>query len=127
MKERNKENNRKYIALNPNRVRETARRWRKNNPDRVHAHKIKATYGIDGECFARMFEAQGRRCACCHGVNKRGKNWHIDHEHTTNEIRGILCGTCNVGIGALGDNLAGVLNAVSYLGGVDAERVDEHY
>ena len=39
----------------------------------------------------------------------------VDHCHVTGAIRGPLCYGCNSGIGLLGDNLEGVLRAVTYL------------
>lgn len=54
-------------------------------------------------------------CECC---GKPGKRLlALDHDHPTNAFRGWLCTRCNTGIGALGDNLAGVLRAVAYLKG----------
>src|SRR5262245_7825699 len=42
---------------------------------------------------------------------------HLDHDHATGSIRGWLCRTCNVGIGALGDTLESLERAVAYLKG----------
>ena len=39
----------------------------------------------------------------------------IDHDHITGKVRGILCTSCNVGIGLLGDNIEGVEKALRYL------------
>jgi hypothetical protein len=39
----------------------------------------------------------------------------IDHDHETNEVRGVLCHSCNRGIGLLGDNIATLQNAINYL------------
>jgi hypothetical protein len=44
-----------------------------------------------------------------------------DHDHDTGQFRGWLCQTCNSGIGMLGDDLAGVARAYSYL----RRRVDK--
>jgi hypothetical protein len=41
--------------------------------------------------------------------------FHVDHCHETGKIRGLLCHSCNTGIGKLGDNLEGLQKAVSYL------------
>ena len=61
---------------------------------------------------------QPERCECCH--KKAGTLWGIinlnaDHAHETTVFRGWLCGTCNTGMGKLGDNLEGVLQAAIYL------------
>ena len=51
-------------------------------------------------------------CFCC---NKYDENLILDHDHTTNQLRGWLCKKCNTSIGGLGDNIEGVLKAVQYL------------
>jgi hypothetical protein len=73
-------------------------------------------YGLTVAEFEAMFEAQGRRCACCKTDKLKGnKGWCVDHDHASGLVRGILCGLCNTGIGALGDNVEGVRRAVEYL------------
>ncbi len=69
----------------------------------------------------RLQEEYGHRkygkCDCC-GVpasELKGGKLHLDHCHQTGEYRGHLCGSCNRGIGLLGDNLSGVLMAVEYM------------
>jgi hypothetical protein len=97
----------------------------------VNRAKNLRRYGLTPAQFDARFESQGRRCACCGSVTPRGNNdWCIDHDHNTNVIRGIICGLCNTGIGHLGDDLAGIANADSYLRrhhGLSVELVDEHY
>jgi len=39
----------------------------------------------------------------------------LDHDHKTGEIRGVICSRCNSGIGALGDNVAGIERVIEYL------------
>jgi hypothetical protein len=39
----------------------------------------------------------------------------IDHCHETGAVRGLLCRSCNLGLGMLGDNLIGLRFAVKYL------------
>ena len=50
-------------------------------------------------------------CDNCH----ENKKLEIDHTHGTTNVRGWLCTKCNSGIGSLGDDLEGVLRAVTYL------------
>jgi len=51
-------------------------------------------------------------CDCCH---KKTKNLEVDHIHGTFIFRGWLCTDCNSGMGKLGDNLEGLLQAAVYL------------
>ena len=39
----------------------------------------------------------------------------IDHCHTTGRVRGILCRTCNGGLGFFKDNIKALAGAVLYL------------
>ena len=70
-------------------------------------------YGLSPEMFNRIFTEQGRRCACC--TTTEQDVWQVDHDHVTGAVRGILCTSCNIGIGQLGDSLVGVQRAIAYL------------
>jgi hypothetical protein len=62
-------------------------------------------------------------CDCC-GVDAKdvkGGKLHLDHCHVTGEYRGHLCGSCNRGLGMLGDNLTGVQLALDYLKRVESK------
>lgn len=50
-------------------------------------------------------------CECC---KKETTKLCLDHNHTDNSFRGWLCDKCNTGIGNLGDNLQGIVNAMNY-------------
>ncbi len=52
------------------------------------------------------------RCECCH---KKTKKPQVDHIHGSTTFRGWLCKACNTGMGKLGDNLEGLLQAAIYL------------
>ena len=58
-----------------------------------------------------MIAEQGGRCAICEEKPAE----HVDHDHATGEVRGVLCFTCNVGLGQLRDDLAVIHNAALYL------------
>ena len=57
------------------------------------------------EDYKRILSEQGGRCAVC-GTDKPGGHgsFHVDHDHETSAVRGLLCGKCNMGLGLLGDN-----------------------
>jgi hypothetical protein len=62
-------------------------------------------------------------CDCC-GVDARdvkGGKLHLDHCHVTQEYRGHLCGSCNRGLGMLGDNREGIQLALDYLKRVESK------
>ena len=70
----------------------------------VYAQK-KSIYGITEEQFKDLAKRQGDACASC-GVDATGLI-HIlcvDHDHYTNEIRGLLCHDCNTAAGWLSDD-----------------------
>lgn len=73
---------------------------------------LKRHYNLTPEEFDSLFQSQGCGCACCGTKEHKAKAWHIDHDHKTNRIRGILCGPCNISIGINGDSLEKVEKAL---------------
>ncbi len=60
---------------------------------------------ITPNLYDKMLEAQGGLCAICKTDKPGGKgDFHVDHNHVTGAIRGLLCHNCNTGIGSLGDD-----------------------
>jgi len=95
--------------------------FRKNNSDRFKKYcrksKVKRAYGITPEEITSMLQKQGG-CAICGTNNFNGRGPSVDHNHTTGEIRGILCTNCNTGIGMFKDNLENMGRAIAYIKGV---------
>lgn len=83
--------------------------------DRDRDQQLWNTYRLSLDRYTAIFDQQGQRCGCCGSETSGDGVWHVDHDHETRLIRGILCLKCNTGIGQLGDGLAGVLKAVNYL------------
>jgi hypothetical protein len=46
---------------------------------------------------------------------KREEPLACDHDHQTGEFRGWLCKNCNIGLGLLGDDIAGIRSMLAYL------------
>jgi hypothetical protein len=94
------------------------RKWYlKNKAALVHKNRL-LVYGISQSQFEEMFAQQKQRCKICSSKDHNGKNWHVDHDHQTGRIRGILCALCNNGLGCFHDNPVVLRIAVSYLGGI---------
>lgn len=60
----------------------------------------------------QLRETQQGLCACC---KREPEKLVMDHIHGTDHIRGLLCHSCNTGIGKLGDNIEGLERALAYL------------
>ena len=56
---------------------------------------LQSKYGIGLKHYHRMFKAQDGKCAVCARPPKPGKNLHVDHDHATGEVRGLLDYYCN--------------------------------
>jgi len=67
---------------------------------------------MDG--YEAIYYRQGGRCAIC---NKRGgaRGLAVDHNHATNQVRGLLCGECNMGLGRFKDSPVLLSRATMYL------------
>jgi hypothetical protein len=76
-----------------------------------HYH-LMGRYGIGDADVAAMIEAQAGACAICQGSLDRP---HVDHDHKTGKVRGILCFNCNAGLGKFGDDIDVMQAAVDYL------------
>lgn len=108
-----------YRAKHLDRHRILTAEWRKKNPERHLDLHLRRSYGITLFEYNRMLTEQGGGCGICGARESRSKGQgvrlHVDHDHETGTARGLLCDTCNRGIGQLGDDLERVLAAVRYL------------
>lgn len=76
---------------------------------------LKRGYGITVEQYLVVYADQKGRCKIC-GNHAPGNEWlHVDHDHDTLQIRGLLCNTCNRGIGLFRDNIEVLTRAIAYL------------
>lgn len=114
------------------------REWRAKHPERVRRHNetksadpVKRTrsalaarvwrlklYGLTPESYDALLAAQGGVCAICGRAGSEwdvGRSLHVDHDHATNVVRGLLCHTCNVGLGSFADDIDWLARAITYL------------
>lgn len=65
--------------------------------ERNRARALKARYGINHETYGKMLDAQGGRCGICR--EETSYKLYVDHNHRTDEVRGLLCARCNTAVG----------------------------
>jgi len=90
---------------------EYARGWRAKNPGQHRRSHLMRSYGITVEQFDEMRRKQKFKCAIC----KKRKPLVVDHCHRFKKVRGLLCSTCNAGIGHLKDCTKTMRSAIKYL------------
>lgn len=89
------------------------RDYKERNKERTRARYVFRTYGLTSEDYELMASAQGHRCAIC---NKEPKGqWHVDHDHSTGQVRALLCRLCNQGLGSFEDDPERLRVAASYI------------
>jgi hypothetical protein len=98
------------------------RKPRGSSSDPVRAAQLRDNhfarrYAITPADYARMLAEQDGGCAICGALpaGVKGGVYDVDHDHRTGKIRGLLCGPCNRGLGAFGDDVPTLRRAAEYL------------
>ena len=104
-----------YYARNREDRLKYQRKYIQDNPEKVKDSKYKCEYGITNADKQEMARQQGFKCRVCGNEFKNSRDMHIDHCHEEDQIRGILCSGCNVGLGHFKDNVASLMQAIMYL------------
>lgn len=87
---------------------------------RQHIWKSKGLVFANGD-YQQLLQQQGGGCAICGAYPKRVVKHsneirlHVDHDHKTFRVRGLLCGRCNRGLGMFDDSVTKMRNAIRYV------------
>ena len=87
-------------------------------PLKNRQYNLKKRYDMTMEDYDGLHEEQEGMCAICgamEGGTTRSRKLHVDHNHTTGDVRGLLCNECNTGLGKFKDDTAILKNAITYL------------
>ncbi len=120
----------RYIA-DPAAAKARVKRWQQENPERVNAYRrarrlepevkrreraghLMRKFGITIEQYEAMLDAQGGACAIC-GHPPANISLHVDHDHSTGQIRALLCFPCNNALADLQEDPDVVRKALGYL------------
>lgn len=102
------ENNAEYFS-------DYLKSWRENNKEKQRVYHLKR-YNPTPAGYDNIATQQEWKCAICtidSSMTKRGL--FVDHCHSTSEVRGLLCGNCNLMIGYAKDNQEVLMAAINYL------------
>lgn len=118
------ERSRQWRLDNIERFRENQRRMRAKPEFKVksRAGHLKRKYGITIEQYDAMLVAQGGGCAICQRPPSDSISLHVDHDHETGRIRGLLCFRCNNSLGDLEDSPQLLQAALRYIDGPTEEE-----
>lgn len=92
------------------------RGWQRRD-ETQRGKKLRLRYGIGEQEFDELLARQDGLCAICFTDEPGGKHdeFHVDHDHESGSVRGLLCFNCNVAIGLLNDDAHVVEAAAAYL------------
>lgn len=85
-------------------------------PEMNKSSKRALRYGISAETYKDMLLNQSNACKICGYIPEEGgRALAIDHCHNTNKVRGLLCTTCNIGLGDFKDDPKLLIAAANYI------------
>lgn len=105
-----------YREKNRGKIRKKSVAWRKNNPDYAKNQDLLRHYHITLDEYNKMFARQEGCCLAC-GKHQFAlkRALHVDHDHETGKIRGLLCHGCNCALGFVNDNIAVLNGLITYI------------
>jgi len=80
---------------------------------------VKRKYGLSAEQYDTLM--QTKACMVCERNFSKTIKPHIDHDHVTGRVRGLICASCNIVLGNARDSLDTLRNAIDYLVSRSAE------
>ena len=117
-------------SCSPCSVRKTMA-WRAANPEKFRAqqertrarlrgnrdHLLRTRHGITLADYQSRSASQDGCCAACQRPDSECERGllHVDHDHATGEVRGLLCPQCNKALGLVADSTDTLLNLATYL------------
>lgn len=112
------ETSRRYKQRHPGKYllagRAAARKARAEHPERFRRASRLKRYGLTHAQLLELLAAQGYACRICLGQISED-TLHVDHDHDSGAIRGLLCPKCNAALGFLADSIECLHRALAYL------------
>lgn len=104
-------------AANPERHAAYNKSWIVAHKEEIRAYQLRYNFGLSLGEYDAILEKQGGSCAICKRTDWPGKGHkpHVDHDHLSGHVRGLLCSPCNVALGMLRDDPGIAQSLVDYL------------
>lgn len=94
----------------------TGKLSKQDNRLKLQKWRLKTYFGMTVSDFDAMASKQHNRCVICSSPPRgRWHYLHVDHNHRSGKVRGLLCNSCNLGLGKFKDDPAILRRAASYL------------
>jgi|SRR4030095_1919058 len=91
-------------------------RTRVIDPSKVREQHLRLTYGISSDRYEELFIEQDGKCAICRRPQLEfTRRFHVDHDHETGAVRGLLCVSCNTFLGKITANPELIESSLKYL------------
>ncbi len=117
-----KRNWRNWYKMATPEQRKRQRKWIDEHPEQfkatTRARRYKVEFGTTIPQYEVMLKMQNSSCAICDRLNsgrKSDKYFIVDHDHQTNQVRGLLCHHCNIALGHMNDDVDVLEKMISYL------------
>jgi hypothetical protein len=91
------------------------RAYRRANPEVGRADHLNRAFGLTLDEFERLLAAQSGGCAICGSRSRGNISLHVDHDHESGLVRGLLCVRCNNGLGQFKESFRLMSRAADYV------------
>lgn len=91
-------------------------KYYKDNPEKYLEYRVRK-YGLTVDQYNDMLTEQNNCCKICNVELDMAKHTHIDHCHSTGEVRSILCAPCNQALGLLKEDISIMQRMIDYVSG----------
>jgi hypothetical protein len=104
-----------YHAANIEKIRVQQKEWNKKHRNKKHVYELSYKHKVPHHVVLEKIRSANGKCEICGGISPNRKRLALDHDHETNQIRGMLCAHCNNGLGMFKDNRKILKKAIKYL------------
>lgn len=104
-----------YREINKHIIAQKAKKYNSKYVSRRANRYLIKRYNIDSSAKIQMFDAQEGKCYTCNKHFENLSKANVDHNHSTDKIRKLLCYNCNMALGLLKENINVIFNLAAYI------------